>query len=332
MGVSRTKPSRRRAPWLASAAVALALLAAGRAAADFDAGFTAYLSGDYKTAFQSWLPLAQEGDADAEFGIGMLYERGEGVPPDLAEAARWYLKAAQQDHALAQTSLASMYERGRGVAQSFREAAKWYRRAAELGNAQAQFNLGSAYEYGLGVPTDFGQAMAWYEAAARQGYSRAMAKLAELREQGDLPATPPEEDFGFVEEPVADAQAAIAEASIPPEEPAPEERTETAQSAAPPPPPAPAEPAGALAAAEADAIRLSSYFDRDSALLGWEELKKENSDLLGALSSTVIEIGPDAAGAVFYRLMAGPLQDAAAAALLCEELGRRGVACSPAKL
>lgn len=312
MNLSKKTPLRLRQRGLAPLAAVLLLLAGGRAGADFDSGFAAYLSGDYKTAFQDWLPLAEQGHADAQFGMGMLYERGEGVPPDPSAAAKWYLKAAEQDHALAQTALASMYERGRGVPQSAHEAAKWYRRAAELGNPQAQFDLGAAYEYGSGVPADLEQAMAWYQAAAKQGYSRALAKLSELKDRGATPPETADTDFGFVGQSEAGASAPAAEELGPPPD---------AGASSP-----------SATAGEADGIRLSSYFDRDSALLGWDALKKENPDLLGELSPTVVEAGPDASGAVFYRLLAGPLPDAAAAAALCAKLESRGVRCSPARL
>ena len=61
----------------------------------------------------------------------------EGVKQDFAEAAKWYRKAAEQGDAAAQYNLGIMYEEGTGVKQDFAEAAKWYRKAAEQGDTEA---------------------------------------------------------------------------------------------------------------------------------------------------------------------------------------------------
>jgi TPR repeat protein len=72
--------------------------------------------------------LAEEGDSEAQFDLGYVYEEGDGVPQDDAEAARWYRKAAEQGNADAQFNLGYMHREGRGVPQDFVEAARCYRR------------------------------------------------------------------------------------------------------------------------------------------------------------------------------------------------------------
>jgi TPR repeat protein len=74
-----------------------------------------------------------------------MYDLGEGVPQDLAEAARWYRAAADQDHASAQNNLGLMYDYGEGVEENAAEAVRWYRRAAEQEHAGAQNNLALKY-------------------------------------------------------------------------------------------------------------------------------------------------------------------------------------------
>ena len=69
------------------------LLWSSVAAADFRAGAEAYKRGDYATAYQEWLPLAEQGNADAQFSLGGMYAGGEGVPEDDAAAAKSYRKA-----------------------------------------------------------------------------------------------------------------------------------------------------------------------------------------------------------------------------------------------
>jgi len=61
-----------------------------------------------------------------------------------------------------------LYETGQGVPQNYAEAVKWYHAAAERGEPQAQFNLGVFYEHGQVVPQDFAEAAKWYRLAAEQ--------------------------------------------------------------------------------------------------------------------------------------------------------------------
>ena len=70
--------------------------------------------------------------------LGIMYDIGEGVPENNAEAVKWYRKAADQGHASAQCNLGLMYDNGEGVPENDAEAVKWYRKAADQGHAKAQ--------------------------------------------------------------------------------------------------------------------------------------------------------------------------------------------------
>ncbi len=105
-------------------------------AADFQAGLDAYNRGDYAAAYRELLPLAEQGDAGAQFRLGVMYDEGRGVPQSDAQAAEWYRKAAEQGNAVAQRFLGDMYAEGRGVPQSDAQAVEWYRKAAEQGIMQ----------------------------------------------------------------------------------------------------------------------------------------------------------------------------------------------------
>jgi TPR repeat protein len=94
-----------------------------------------------------------------------MYEKGQGLDLDYAEAVKWYRKAADQGDAWAQTNLGAMYANGQGVSQDYTEALRWYRKAAEQGFARAQNNLGVMYNYGQGVGQDYKQAVYWYQKA-----------------------------------------------------------------------------------------------------------------------------------------------------------------------
>ena len=109
---------------------------------DFQDGFDAYQKQDYKTAYKLWLPLAEQGDADAQVLLGVMYDKGQGVPQDYKESIKWYRLSAEQGDAIAQFNLGCMYSNGLGVPQDYKEAVKWYRLSAEQGVAQAQYNLG----------------------------------------------------------------------------------------------------------------------------------------------------------------------------------------------
>ncbi len=132
-------------------------------------GVEAYNRGDYATALQEFRPLAEQGDAKAQFNLGFMYDNGKGVPENDAKAAKWHRKAAEQDDVMAQYSLGGMYFRGEGVSQNYTEAVKWFRKAAEQGDAYAQVNLGFMYGTGEGVPMNYVKAYMWYSLAKAQG-------------------------------------------------------------------------------------------------------------------------------------------------------------------
>ena len=119
--------------------------------------------------FDAVKKAAEQGHAAAQFNLGVMYDNGDGVPEDDAEAVRWYHQAAEQGLALAQSNLGVMYENGEGVPEDDAEAVRWYHQAAEQGYADAQFNLGVMYANGEGVPEDDIQAYAWISIASAQG-------------------------------------------------------------------------------------------------------------------------------------------------------------------
>jgi len=197
--------------------LALILLACAAAAgADFQTGLAAYRRGDFAAALREWQPLAEQGDANSQYNLGLLYARGQGVPQSYQQAAAWYekaaaqnvpaaeynlgvmyangqgvpksasdaekwfLKAAQQGVRDAETSLATIYSEDSGGSQNYAEAEKWYRKAADQGIASAAFNLGVMYDVGQGVSQDYNQAIQWYRKAADEGYAAAMTNLGIL--------------------------------------------------------------------------------------------------------------------------------------------------------
>jgi len=177
--------------------------------------------GNYKGALAIWQPLADNGDAAAQFHIGYLYAKGLGVERDYGIAKIWYKKAAKQHHPSAAYHLGGLYLHGSGVKKNLKTAAhwlgvaglrghtkaannlsqlymtggdgfakddnhalSWLMRAAKGKDAVAAFNLGSRYLQGIGVYKDEAQALIWYRVAADQYLPEALNDLAFMFSRG----------------------------------------------------------------------------------------------------------------------------------------------------
>ncbi|HHF6569470.1 TPA: tetratricopeptide repeat protein [Haemophilus influenzae] len=100
----------------------------------FQQGSTAYEQSDYQTAFKLWLPMAEQGDANVQFNLGVMYAKGQGVKQDDFEAVKWFRKAAEQGHAKAQAILGFSYLLGeRGVQVNKSLAKEWFGKACDNG-------------------------------------------------------------------------------------------------------------------------------------------------------------------------------------------------------
>lgn len=322
--------SRARRLWLAAAVVALA----GSAAADFETGRRAYQAGDYAIALEQWAPLAAAGDADAAFGLGLIYDNGHGVARDAEAAAVWYQRAAEAGHigaafnlgnlyrtgdgvaldaalatrwwrqaaegglGLAQVNLGVAYQKGEGVEHDDVQAVAWYRRAADAGEASGAFYLGVAYENGIGLPIDLAEARRWYQKARDGGDPRAAERLAILAGAAQSAG----------EEPVPEAEA-------PEAEPVPQVATVPA---------VPAAPEGAAY------VQLAAFLSRGRAERAWTEFAARYPDLLAALSHRIEQALKDGTTDI-YRVQVGPFAAEADAALLCRRLMERGAECFVAR-
>ena len=132
---------------------------------DYQKGKAAYDAGKYAEALRVFKPLAEQGNADAQLYLAGMYARGESVPQDEKEAARWVRLAAEKGNADAQWQQGYRYETGDGVPQDYKEALKWFRLAAEQGHAGAQEVLSDMYDSGEGVPQDAPTAYMWINLA-----------------------------------------------------------------------------------------------------------------------------------------------------------------------
>jgi hypothetical protein len=112
-------------------------------------GVEAFQEGDYRRAFDAWSLGSYEGNAEAQYNLGVLYLEGQCVKADVDQARAWFTKAAHQNHPEAQYNLGHMSLNGLGVEKDVEAALRWWKRAAEGGYAQAQFNYGRALYLGI---------------------------------------------------------------------------------------------------------------------------------------------------------------------------------------
>jgi len=159
--------------------------AATASAQDYAAGLRAFDEGAYAEAREIWRALADAGNVKAQYGLGVLYERGLGdIPRSYGRAAHWYARAAGEGHSAARNNLALMYANGLGVERSRERAVRLWTQAAEDGHAMAQFNLGLAYSRGEGVEPDNAAARKWFRRAAAQDLPRAQYALGQMHRLG----------------------------------------------------------------------------------------------------------------------------------------------------
>jgi TPR repeat protein len=191
---------------------------------DFETGLSAYEARDYQAARAEWIPLAQEGNANAQFRLGILYQltsalgleepevytegikwiheaavqghanaqhelglaylKGKGVPQDYLQAAEWLKVAADQSFSLSQYELGVLFRDGTGVSQDFAAATSWFQLAAEQGHLDAQNNLGARYLSGQGVQQDFEMAFFWFSSSAKKGNSLGQSNLGAMYSNG----------------------------------------------------------------------------------------------------------------------------------------------------
>jgi len=129
---------------------------------------------------------AETGGPTAQYRLAMtLLDAPEEDLRDPAGARAWFRKAAAQGHIDAQFELGMLFARGDGVPQSYHRAAEWLRLAAGLGrHREAQFRLGDMYFHGRGVPHDYSAALGWFLKAAERGHPVAQHVVGVMYAEG----------------------------------------------------------------------------------------------------------------------------------------------------
>ncbi|MFP6740887.1 MAG: tetratricopeptide repeat protein [Alphaproteobacteria bacterium] len=304
--------------WFDVISLVAVALAPGSARADFDSGFAAFLDGEYAVAYTEWRPAAEGGHVEAQFGLAMLYYKGQGVARDQTQAAHWFGLAAEQGSMRARTQIGGMYARGEGVEADWTKAIAWWHMAAAQGSERAQYQLGLVYEHGTGVLRDLDAAERWYGEAAAQGYELAQHQLAMLR--GDVVEVADDAD-----DTDSDAQLALelSTTSVIYESSGDLDVTRPAGGS----PLIPISGSQFAGFDQTHRIYLASYRGIYDAEVSWRLLVTENKDLLGPLSAALFQVDFGREKGVFYRLQAGPVVDGGSADTLCLKLVARGVTC-----
>ena len=344
----------------AYALLGAALASAAPALADVRAGVEAYQRGDYARALAEWRPLADKGDADAQFNLAQAYKLGRGVPANLDTALGFYRKAAAQNHEEAQALLGLLlFQNGKRA-----EAMPWLGKAADRGDAASQYVYGTALFNGDMVGKDWPRAYALMTRAAAQGLPPARNAVLEMdkhiplaqREQGVAMARAANDRPG-ASAPATSRPAPVRTAAATPVRAAPAPPTPAAGvTRQPPANPAvrdtgpPARPTVAAAAPRVSAprpapaarttpvpavrpapaanrvsgwkVQLGAFREPGAANALFSSLKGRVRALSGAQPILV------RAGAV-TRLQAGPFTSRAAAASACAQITAAGQACFP---
>jgi len=159
-----------------AASIWLASLAAPLSAQSVKAGIDAWQKADYAAAVAIWRPLAEQGDADAQFNLGQAYRLGRGVPIDLGAAQLCFERAAARGHLDAQTTLGLLlFQNGNHTG-----AVRWLKAASDKDEPRAMLVYGTALFNGDGVPQDPVQGYAYITRAAARGLPAAKDTLDQL--------------------------------------------------------------------------------------------------------------------------------------------------------
>ena len=298
-----------------AASIWIVSLATPVSAQSVKAGIEAWQKSDYSAAVAIWRPLAEKGDADAQFNLGQAYRLGRGVPINLAAAQSWFERAADKGHVDAQTTLGLLlFQNGNHTG-----GMRWLKVASDQGEPRAMLVYGTALFNGDGVPQDPILGYAFVSRAAAQGLQAAKDTLGQLDQIMSV-----EDRKKGVALALSKAKASPAPASkspatkaakLAPPKPAPSKPAQPVVAAAKPQPKPPVQPV-AVSATGSWRIQLGAFSQRSSA----EALFRKLSGKLAGRQAYYVP-----AGAV-TRLQVGPFESKAAAAAACRAMGQ---ACFP---
>jgi len=141
-------------------------------------------AGDFAAALPLIRRAAAAGHPDAQYALGGMYSRGQGVPASKAEARLWYEKAAKHDHPDALYNLGLYYDKGIGVSPDRRRALEFYKRGGTAGSGTAAFNAGQMLVTGDGAAENESEGMRFIALAAGKNIPQAQLAMGYAHEKG----------------------------------------------------------------------------------------------------------------------------------------------------
>lgn len=159
-----------------------------------------------KRAFYWFKKAAEKRHAEAQYLVGLMYEKGEGVEKDISEAIRWYKEAAgepertkfelllerfldrnfrQNHNHLAQYRLGYLHYEGESLEKNDEEAFRFFGKAAKKGHLEAWFYLGKMHQEGSAPEgANHEKAFFWLEKVARRGHKEAQYLVSLMYKEG----------------------------------------------------------------------------------------------------------------------------------------------------
>lgn len=291
------------------AAALFAAIAAPVSAQSVKAGIEAWQRSDYPAAVAIWRPLAEAGDADAQFNLGQAYRLGRGVPINLSAAKTWFERAARSGHLDAETTLGLLLFQNGEQAQGL----KWRKQAADKDEPRALLVYGTALYNGDGLTQDRVLGYSYVLRAATLGLAPARETLGQLDQL--MPAADRQKALAMAQAkpaptptPKAEKPVRVAQAKPPATKPL---TPKPVQASAPKPVPS-SPPSGGWR------IQLGAFSQRGSAEALYQRLSGKPA--LAGRGPYYIAAGP------MTRLQVGPFASRGAAAAACAAVG---TACFP---
>jgi len=132
---------------------------------DFASGIAAFEAKNFSLAMRHLMAIAEQGNADAQHRVAIMFQNGLGVVASEEKAEKWMRLAAENGNAVAQHGLGFMYLEGECVEQNADEAIIWFSKAADQGLVGSMTTLAMMYEEGRGVEKNPEEAQRLYKLA-----------------------------------------------------------------------------------------------------------------------------------------------------------------------
>lgn len=145
-----------------------------------------------KKAHEYYERSARHGNADAQYVMGEIFQKGLLTKRNSKVAMKWFTMAATNGHADAQYRLGCKYQNCQGKIRDYKQAHEWFARAANQNHPEAQYCLGFMHQNGQGTKKDAGLALHWYTLAYHQGHEKAQQMINTVGTEDHMSASPPD--------------------------------------------------------------------------------------------------------------------------------------------